>query len=188
MAAVQAHMRTLMKEVKARGLSDDDTSIAAYLQRIKDPATGRALLDDDRLAAEIGLFFFTGFETTGHTMAWTLYCLSRHPSELAKVEAELDQLGLLVTPERPSPRQIEYKDLSALQSLGRAIKEAMRLIPVVTATVRQSPSAIELGGYEIPANVPIFLLFYGLHNSERNWERPEEYCPDRWLQPGAEYW
>lgn len=29
-------------------------------------------LPDDRIAAEIGVFFTGGFETTGHTIAWAL--------------------------------------------------------------------------------------------------------------------
>lgn len=68
----RALMMGLLKEVQARGPPPDaDMSIAAHLLRICDPATGNAL-PDDRLAAEIGVFFTGGFETTGHTIAWAL--------------------------------------------------------------------------------------------------------------------
>ncbi len=36
--------------------------------------------------------------------------------------AELDSLGLLVTPERPTPANLEYADLSKLTYLSAAIK------------------------------------------------------------------
>ena len=63
-------MAELLAEVHARGPpADDDPTIAAHLLRIRDPVTGRPL-PDDRIAAEIGVFFTGGFETTGHTIAW----------------------------------------------------------------------------------------------------------------------
>ena len=122
-------------------------------------------------------------------MAWALYLLARHPEARAKVEAELDSLGLLVTPQRPRPRVMEYGDMAWLRYLGFVMKEAQRLVPVVgNGTVRCSPRPIRLGGYDVPANVQLVLLIKGLHTSARNWERPQEFDPERWRQPGAEYW
>ena len=66
-ARFRAMMAGLLSEIKARGEPRaDDLSIAAHLLRIRD-ATGQPL-PDDRLAAEIGVFFTGGFETTGHTI------------------------------------------------------------------------------------------------------------------------
>lgn len=65
-------MSDLLREIKGRGpLKDSDVSIAAHLLRIVDPKTGKPL-PDDRVAAEIGVLFTGGFETTGHTIAWAL--------------------------------------------------------------------------------------------------------------------
>lgn len=65
-------MSDLLAEIKARGPpKDSDVSVAAHLLRIKHPATGRPI-PDDRIAAEIGVLFTGGFETTGHTIAWAM--------------------------------------------------------------------------------------------------------------------
>ena len=65
-------MMNLLQEIKGQGpTADDDTTIAAHLLRIQHPDTGQPL-PDHRLAAEIGVFFTGGFETTGHTIAWAL--------------------------------------------------------------------------------------------------------------------
>lgn len=65
-------MMDLLQEVKAKGpVTGDDTSIAAHLLRIRAPESGEPL-PDHRLAAEIGVFFTGGFETTGHTISWAL--------------------------------------------------------------------------------------------------------------------
>lgn len=66
-ASFRAMMAGLLAEIRGRGeLRPDDVSIAAHLLRIRD-LQGRPL-SDDRLAAEIGVFFTGGFETTGHTI------------------------------------------------------------------------------------------------------------------------
>lgn len=65
-------MSELLKEIKGRGPPHaTDVSVAAHLLRIRDPATGEPV-PDDRLAAEIGVLFTGGFETTGHTIAWAM--------------------------------------------------------------------------------------------------------------------
>ena len=54
----------------------------------------------------------------------------------AKLEAELDAAGLLVTPERPKPRALQYADLSKLTFLCACLKEAMRLHPTIPMVSR----------------------------------------------------
>ena len=54
----------------------------------------------------------------------------------AKLEAELDAAGLLVTPERPKPRALQYADLSKLTFLCTCLKEAMRLHPTIPMVSR----------------------------------------------------
>lgn len=58
----------------------------------------------------------------GHSGAWLLYLISQHPEVEDKICAELDQLGLLVTPSRPHPCQVTYDDFSKLVYLEMAIK------------------------------------------------------------------
>lgn len=68
-----------MVQVKARGPpSDDDSSIAAQLMRVQDPRTGKPLADK-YLLPQFSVLFWAGFDTTGNTMTWTLFLISRHP-------------------------------------------------------------------------------------------------------------
>ena len=55
--------------------------MAAHLLRIQDPNTGQPL-SDDLLLPQVSVLFWAGFDTTGNTMAWTLYCISQHPQVL----------------------------------------------------------------------------------------------------------
>lgn len=54
------------------------------------------------------------FETTAHSIAWSLYELAANPEVQAKVAAELAAAGLL----GPSRRPLEYSDLSELRYLN----------------------------------------------------------------------
>lgn len=56
------------------------------------------------------------------------YLISQHPEAEAKIVAELDAAGLLVTAERPHPRSFAFEDLSALPYLSACIKAR---VPVV---------------------------------------------------------
>ena len=50
------------------------------------------------------------------------YLIWQHPEVEARLAAELDNAGLLVTPQRPAPRAMEYADLSRLTYLSWVCK------------------------------------------------------------------
>jgi hypothetical protein len=50
------------------------------------------------------------------------YYLSQNPEVMQKLEKELDEAGLLVTKDRPSPRALQYSDLSQLTYLNWVLK------------------------------------------------------------------
>ena len=66
-----------------------------------------------------------GSETTGYSIAWTLYLLAKHPKAMARLEAELDAAGLLATPARPRPRPFTFADISKLRYLDAVLKVRM---------------------------------------------------------------
>ena len=68
----------VLVQLKAGGPpSEEDSSIGAQLMRLRNPRTG-APLADEFLLPQISVLFWAGFDTTGNTMAWTLYCISQH--------------------------------------------------------------------------------------------------------------
>lgn len=58
---------------------------------------------------------------------WGRYHLTQHPEVMQKVERELDEAGLLATASRPSPRRLEYSDLSRLTYLSWVLKVCLPL-------------------------------------------------------------
>ena len=76
-----------------------------------------------------------GSETTGYSIAWTLYLLAKHPEVMAKLEAELDAAGLLVTPARPRPCPLAFADISKLRYMDCVLKARL-----LTARPRLAPT------------------------------------------------
>uniref|UniRef100_A0A7S3VHT2 Cytochrome P450 n=1 Tax=Dunaliella tertiolecta TaxID=3047 RepID=A0A7S3VHT2_DUNTE len=107
-------------------------TIMSALLSLTDPETGKKLTDA-QLKAEVGILLIAGFETTAHSIAWTLMCLACHDEALQPVLQELDGLGLLASTKNPSPRAVEWSDLGKLKELDAAINEGLRLFPTVSS-------------------------------------------------------
>jgi cytochrome P450 len=59
------------------------------------------------------------------------------------------------------------------------INEAMRLYPPVFTIFREATEPVELGGYRVPSGATIMLPQWGVHRSERYWDDPESFDPER---------
>jgi len=179
----QTEMRALLKEIKIRGTpAKDDFSIAAQLMRLRDDIG----ITDERILSEIGILFVEGFETTGHTVSWTLFCLATNPEAQKRVAEELDAAGLLSKPSHKK-RELEYQDLNKLKYLNCCIKEAMRMYPVVSVgNGRVTTKPTQVGKYTIPADVLVSAPLYALQNTRHNWKNPSQFRPERWMDVPVE--
>ncbi len=94
-------------------------------------------LSNAQLVAEIGTFLMGGFETTAHTLSFTLFCIANSPEIQDRITAELISAGLLggnASP--PEARKLQYEDLQGLTYLDSVLKESMRMFPVVAGFPR----------------------------------------------------
>lgn len=118
------------------------------------------MLSDDSLQAEVGTFIMGGFETTAHSLSFTLFCIATSPGVQDKIVAELAQHRLLssllsaaggvrkptVVPSHSRTTRtydceevhatMQYDDIAKLSYLNCVIKEAMRMYPVVAGLPR----------------------------------------------------
>jgi cytochrome P450 len=76
-----------------------------------------------------------GFETTAHTLAFTLFSISTNPQAEAAVVSELRNLGLIGIAKH-SKRVLQHDDLRNMPQISNCIKEAMRMYPVVAGIPR----------------------------------------------------
>lgn len=170
--------------IRSRGVPpEDETVLWACLARLKDPATGKPLTKE-QLLPEIGAFILAGFDTSSHTIAWCLFNVAAHPDVQLKIKNELSSVGLLFQGQGNcvTPRQLSYEDLTRLPYLNAVIDETMRMYPVAaTGSVRETTAPTQVGQYKIPEGIVVWPMIYALQNSVQNWEEPEKFKPERWL-------
>ncbi len=97
-------------------------------------------LTDKQLQAEVGTFIMGGFETTAHTLSFTLFCIATNPHVEERIADELRDLGLL-NADGSQGRPLQADDLNLLAYLSNVIKESMRMFPVVAGFPRSEHSA-----------------------------------------------
>uniref|UniRef100_A0A2K5QAN4 Steroid 21-hydroxylase n=1 Tax=Cebus imitator TaxID=2715852 RepID=A0A2K5QAN4_CEBIM len=122
-----------------------------------------------------------GTETTAVTLSWAVVFLLHHPEIQQRLQEELDhELG-----PSASSSQVPYKDRARLPLLNATIAEVLRLRPVVPlALPHRTTRPSSISGYDIPEGTVIIPNLQGAHLDETVWERPHEFWPDRFLEPG----
>lgn len=75
-----------------------------------------------------------GFETTAHTLSFTVFCIANNLNIQDRIAAELTSLGLLSG--KSEARGLQYEDLPKLSYLDSVLKESMRMFPVVAGFPR----------------------------------------------------
>lgn len=133
-----------------------------------------APLSDDELVSESNTLFSAGFDTSAHTLAWTLFLLAARPRVLDDVVAELDDV-LRGAP--PSPEH-----LPSLVHLDRALKESMRLLPVAVLLFMRvvAEEGAKLGGVALPKGAQLTLSPLVTHRDPHLFPAPLRFSPARW--------
>ena len=103
---------------------------ATFVARLVDPDpaspyAGRPDLRIDELLTTA----FAGHETTANTAAWCLYELSRHPAQQSRVREAVARACAAAG--ATDPAALSYAQLNAIAELTGAVRETLRLWPVV---------------------------------------------------------
>ena len=122
--------------------------------------------------------FLAGHETTANTLNWTWWLLAQHPEIESKLHRELDTVLEGRAPSLEDLRSLPYTDI--------VIKEALRLMPAVWSVSRTANEDTEVCGYPMPKGTTAQIMIYLLHRNPDYWKRPEDFWPERWLEPDIE--
>ncbi len=132
---------------------------------------GEAATDEELLNFVISLMF-AGHETTAGQAAWTIIQLLEHPDYLAKVQQELRDYF-------PHGSHVDARSLTTLKHIRWAIDETTRMRPSADIVVRVTNEPMEIGGYAIAKDTPIFLNACTSHFREDIFPDAEQYDPER---------
>lgn len=131
------------------------------------PMTTRQLLD------EATTLVIAGSETTGNTLAWACYLLTRHPEAQRRLQREADDA-------EAAGGAAGYEALDRLPFARAVVTETLRLYSPVWILPRKAAADVELGGYLLPAGSRMLFSPYALNRDARVHRDPDQFDPDRW--------
>ena len=150
----------------------------------------RAGISKDMLDEAITLLF-AGQDTSAATLSWTLHLLSLDPARQKKLTDEVR--SVLRNNLHNSERDFVSKSLIAqMPYLDAVIKESMRLYPVAPFVVRKLTTNITIPRENskasakdtiIPSSTFACIWIYALHRNPKLWHSPEDFKPERWIDP-----
>jgi cytochrome P450 len=125
------------------------------------------------LVGQCFLLYMAGYETTAHTLSWTLFLLSQHPQILADLR---DEVRGRLRGDTPA-----VSDLAAMPLLDAVVKESMRIIPAASLLfARVVTGEATVGGYALPKGTSLMLSPLVSHHMSDSFPEPRRFLPDRW--------
>ncbi|KAG8654719.1 hypothetical protein MANES_05G169000v8 [Manihot esculenta] len=164
----QAVMNALIKEQKKR--IDLGQKQNSYLDFLLSEGT----LTEKQMSMLIWEIIIETSDTTLVTTEWAMY-------ELAK-NSKCQEMLLQEIKNVCGSEKITEEHLSELPYLNAVFHETIRKYnPAPVIPLRYVHEDTELGGYYIPAGSEIAINIYGCNMDKKQWENPEEWKPERFL-------
>jgi cytochrome P450 len=142
--------------------------------------------DDDGLAftdAEIVdhmiFLWMAAHDTTRSAVTTLLRALALAPAWQARLRDEARAAW-------PAGQPMTMAALAAMESLGWALKEALRLYPPIPSLARQLLAPMTIDGHALPAGTPVTLFPLAVHRDPRWWPDPDRFDPERFSPARAE--
>ena len=137
------------------------------------------------LMNQIKIFLFAGHDTTSASAVYMYHVLSKHPSILARVQAEHNSVFGPDLTALPIILASNPHKLNELPITLAVIKETLRFFPPA-ASVRLGQPDFFLSSSTTNIRFPtekcmIWSNHQGVQRNPRYWVRPEEFLPERWL-------
>jgi len=173
---VTAFIHEAIRKRSAGNATYDD--LLGRLMRERNAKT-RLPLSNEEIQNQIATFIEAGCLSISFALTWTLYLLSQHPAEEARLHAELREVlsGHLPASE----------DISRLRYTRMVIEEALRLYPPLhTLPWRGALDDDEVSGVRIPKGATITIVPWILHRHEKLWDRPGQFEPSRFSRDCGE--
>lgn len=162
--------------VDRRRTPGDRADLLSILLQAQD-ADDRSRMTDRQVRDEVMTLFLAGHETTAVALSWTWYLLAQHP----EVDARLaEEFHVVLGGRAPT-----VADLPALRYTEMVVKESLRLYPPAYGVARQAVKPTEVAGQAMRAGAFIIMPTWVVHRDARWFDKPEEFCPERWDGGGA---
>jgi cytochrome P450 len=141
-------------------------------------------LRDTQIASECMDHLVAGVDTTGDTLCFTMWSLSRPEYKTVQEKLHQELTGVAF----PADGVPSIQKLDHLPYLDAVVKEGLRLFAAIPMTLfREVPAEAKvMNGYSLPGGTIVGSQAYSLHRNEEIYPRSEEFIPERWLNVDKE--
>ena len=126
---------------------------------------------EEQLIDEILILFVAGHETTSNSLSFTTQLLAQNPQIQDKIYSEVKVASEATTSLMEFVQGCPYTQ--------NVILESMRLYPPAYFMDRVNLEEDEFNGIKLDKGSDLLFSFYEIHRSEKHWEQPLEFNPDR---------
>ncbi|MGK4000978.1 cytochrome P450 [Sorangium sp. So ce1036] len=171
LADTDAHiLRHIAQRRQSVGSGEHEDVLSLLIQAVDE--NGQSMSDDE-LRDEMMTLLIAGHETSATALCWAFEEILSHPEERSKLIEEIND----VTGGRP----IEVEQVGRLERLDAAIKEVLRLHPVVSTIGRKLKKPVKIGGFDLPEGVVVIPCAYLTHRLPHLYPEPARFNPERFL-------
>jgi cytochrome P450 len=130
-------------------------------------------MTDVELRDELMTLLTAGHETTATTLCWLFEEVLSRRDVLAAVDAERREVT--------GGGRLDAPHVGKLRVLDAAVKETMRLHPVIPAVGRRLKAPTRIAGWDLPAGVMVVPAIHLTHRLPDVYPEPERFVLDRFL-------
>jgi len=130
---------------------------------------------DDEVVATAMVFLIAGYDTTGMTLSFFAYAMSKNPEVQERLQAEVDQAFEDNDGELP-----EYTAIQGLPYLDMVLMETLRMYSPVHQNSRSCTQDYTLPGTDITLRKGDFINWSirGLHEDPQHFSHPKQFWPE----------
>ncbi|KAI0640269.1 PAH-inducible cytochrome P450 monooxygenase PC-PAH 1 [Trametes polyzona] len=190
--------RDLIKEkteAVLAGKHENKKDIMSILVKANASENPKSRLSDKEMISQMATFLLAGHETTANSMTWMLYELARHPDYQSKMREEVRAIRARVAERGDS--EFSVTDLDSMTYVLAAMKEVLRLHPIVYGLIREAtrddvlplsaPLTTSTGEVvdeiPIPKGTPCNVSIWAYNRLPQIWgPDADEFNPNRWIE------
>lgn len=132
------------------------------------------ILEQDKLTSMFIQILAAGNHTTGNTLAYALFELSKHQDVQTRLRKEINDL-------LKKHESITYEVLEKMQYLDMVIKETLRKYPFLPFLDRRCVKSFKIPDFDlvIEKGRGVYISVFGLHHDPQYFPNPEKFNPER---------
>ena len=154
--------------------------IDAFLQEMNKPDKHESF-NDFQLEVLCSELFGAGGEPTSVTLKWAIRYLAKNLHVQKKAQEELEQVV-------GANAQVRMADRQHMPYFQAMIMDLIRLSDIHPIGVMHAPSKdTVIDGYSVPKGTFIIPNFHKVHRDPEFWEKPEDLCPEHWLDANGQF-